>query len=97
MTKEELTALLRSVGCNENTVAAMENAFEMGAEDERKKRKDTETFGFDAGVYVWLGESKVTKFVSKQEILSEEISGMALTNAAQECLAILYSNKTGKV
>jgi uncharacterized protein YebE (UPF0316 family) len=32
MTKEQMTALLRSVGVNENTVTAMENAYEMGFE-----------------------------------------------------------------
>lgn len=30
MTKDEMTTLLRSVGVNENTVTAMENAYEMG-------------------------------------------------------------------
>ena len=32
MTKDEMVTLLRSVGCNENTVTAMENAYEMGFE-----------------------------------------------------------------
>ena len=32
MSKDELVALLRSVGVNENTVAAMSNAFEIGYE-----------------------------------------------------------------
>lgn len=32
MTKDEMTTLLRSVGVNENTVTAMENAYEMGFE-----------------------------------------------------------------
>jgi hypothetical protein len=32
MTKHEMTTLLRSVGCDENTVTAMENAYEMGFE-----------------------------------------------------------------
>lgn len=32
MTKDEMTTLLRSVGCDENTVTAMENAYEMGFE-----------------------------------------------------------------
>lgn len=32
MTKDEMTTLLRSVGCNENTITAMENAYEMGFE-----------------------------------------------------------------
>jgi hypothetical protein len=30
MTKDEMVTLLRSVGCDENTVTAMENAYEMG-------------------------------------------------------------------
>lgn len=30
MTKDEMATLLRSVGCDENTVTAMENAYEMG-------------------------------------------------------------------
>jgi len=34
MTKDEMTTLLRSVGCDENTVIAMTNAYEMGAEYE---------------------------------------------------------------
>lgn len=36
MTKDEMTTLLRSVGVNENTVTAMENAYEMGAEYTRE-------------------------------------------------------------
>lgn len=32
MTKSEMTALLRSLGVSENTVTAMENAWEMGFE-----------------------------------------------------------------
>lgn len=32
MTKNEMTTLLRSVNCDENTVTAMENAYEMGFE-----------------------------------------------------------------
>lgn len=32
MTKDEMTALLRSVGSNENTITAMCNAFDIGAE-----------------------------------------------------------------
>jgi hypothetical protein len=30
MTKDEMTMLLRSVSCNENTVTAMNNAYELG-------------------------------------------------------------------
>ncbi len=32
MTKDQMTTLLRSVGCDENTITAMENAYEMGFE-----------------------------------------------------------------
>jgi hypothetical protein len=32
MTKQEMTTLLRSVGVSENTVTAMENAWELGYE-----------------------------------------------------------------
>jgi flagellar biosynthesis/type III secretory pathway protein FliH len=32
MTKQEMTALLRSVGVSENTITAMENAYELGYE-----------------------------------------------------------------
>jgi hypothetical protein len=32
MTKTEMTTLLRSVGVNENTITAMENAYELGVE-----------------------------------------------------------------
>jgi hypothetical protein len=32
MTKDEMTTLLRSVGVSENTVTAMENAYELGFE-----------------------------------------------------------------
>jgi hypothetical protein len=32
MTKQEMTILLRSVGVNENTITAMENAYEIGFE-----------------------------------------------------------------
>jgi hypothetical protein len=32
VSKEELIALLRSVGVNENTIQAMSNAFDMGVE-----------------------------------------------------------------
>jgi len=32
MTKDEMATLLRSVGCDENTITAMENAYELGFE-----------------------------------------------------------------
>ena len=35
MTKQEMTSLLRSVGVSENTVTAMENAYDMGHEHGR--------------------------------------------------------------
>lgn len=37
MTKQEMTQLLRSVGVNENTITAMENAYEMGFESARQQ------------------------------------------------------------
>jgi hypothetical protein len=37
MTKEEMSTLLRSVGVNENTVTGMENAYEIGVEQERAR------------------------------------------------------------
>ena len=37
MTKNEMTTLLRSVGCDENTVTAMTNAYEMGVDHERER------------------------------------------------------------
>ena len=37
MTKTEMTQVLRSVGVNENTVTAMENAFDIGVEFERDR------------------------------------------------------------
>ena len=36
MTKTEMTKLVRSMGANENTITAMENAYEMGVEAERE-------------------------------------------------------------
>lgn len=36
MTKSEMALTLRCVGCNENTITAMENAFDMGMEHERE-------------------------------------------------------------
>jgi hypothetical protein len=32
MTKDQMSTLLRGVGCDENTITAMENAYEMGFE-----------------------------------------------------------------
>ena len=37
MTKDEMTTLLRSVGCDENTVTGMSNAFDLGVEFERTR------------------------------------------------------------
>ena len=37
MTKTDMTSLLRSVGVNENTITAMENAYELGVEFERAR------------------------------------------------------------
>jgi hypothetical protein len=35
--KDEMTTLLRSVGCDENTVTGMSNAFDLGVEWERAR------------------------------------------------------------
>lgn len=43
MTKDEMVTLLRSVGCNENTVTAMENAYEMGFEQGASAARGMET------------------------------------------------------
>lgn len=40
MSKEELVALLRSVGVTENTVTAMTNAFDMGVEWAKNEREN---------------------------------------------------------
>ena len=40
MSKEELVALLRSVGVTENTVTAMSNAFELGYEWAKNERQN---------------------------------------------------------
>jgi hypothetical protein len=37
MTKTEMTTLLRSVGVNENTITAMENAYELGRDSIREE------------------------------------------------------------
>jgi len=39
MTKQEMTTLLRSVGVSENTITAMENAYEIGYEQGVKQGK----------------------------------------------------------
>jgi hypothetical protein len=40
VSKDELVALLRSVGVNENTVTAMTNAFDMGVEWAKNEREN---------------------------------------------------------
>ena len=55
MTKDEMVALLRSVGVNENTVTAMSNAYELGADYEREVcakmcDKEVEEWKYDADV-----------------------------------------------
>jgi len=37
MTKEDMVQVLRSVGVNENTITAMENAFDIGVAYERER------------------------------------------------------------
>jgi hypothetical protein len=39
MTKSEMALTLRCVGCNENTITAMESAFEMGFEAARDQAR----------------------------------------------------------
>lgn len=54
MTKQELTTLLRSVGVNENTVTAMENAFDLGVEQGRSEFEILEFTGHESGIsYVY--------------------------------------------
>jgi hypothetical protein len=43
MTKDEMVTLLRSVGVSENTVTAMENAYEMGFEQGASAARGMET------------------------------------------------------
>lgn len=43
MSKEELVALLRSVGVTENTVTAMSNAFELGYEWAKNERQNLQS------------------------------------------------------
>ena len=40
MSKDDLVALLRSVGVTENTVTAMSNAFELGVEWAKNERQN---------------------------------------------------------
>lgn len=64
MTKTEMTQLLRSVGVNENTVTAMENAYEIGFEQGRSEFRKT---GYYMGgiphpvpLYTWQGDEHDT-------------------------------------
>jgi hypothetical protein len=43
MSKEELVALLKSVGVSENTVTAMTNAFDMGVEWAKNERENMQS------------------------------------------------------
>jgi hypothetical protein len=65
MTKQELTTLLRSVGVNENTITAMENAYDMGVEHGRSEfvkigtapAEDKSAFGISfQSIYKWQGD-----------------------------------------
>jgi hypothetical protein len=54
MTKTEMTTLLRSVGVNENTITAMENAFEIGVEQGRSEFVEVEgRFYSDSGFHTY--------------------------------------------
>ncbi len=56
MTKQELTTLLRSVGVNENTITAMENAYDLGVEHGRSEFEKTEHTKKGKPVYTWQGD-----------------------------------------
>jgi len=43
VSKDELIALLRSVGVNENTVTAMTNAFDMGVEWAKNEQQNLQS------------------------------------------------------
>lgn len=42
-----------------------------------------------AGVVIWIGDAKVAQVVSKEKMLNETVSGMEITNTAQNCLDTL--------
>jgi flagellar biosynthesis/type III secretory pathway protein FliH len=50
MTKQEMTTLLRSVGVNENTITAMENAYELGAAEAFQAGYEKGVAGFTQAV-----------------------------------------------
>ena len=56
MTKVEMVTLLRSVGVNENTVTAMENAFDLGVEHGRAEFRMTGDRLGDMLLYTWQGD-----------------------------------------
>jgi hypothetical protein len=61
MTKQEMTQLLRSVGVNENTITAMENAYEMGVEQGRSEFEKIGDAPVQSGwdfrpIYNWQGD-----------------------------------------
>jgi hypothetical protein len=63
MTKTEMTTLLRSVGVNENTITAMENAYELGVEQGRSEFVKNGDFEVSANgevpLYVWQGAEMI--------------------------------------
>jgi hypothetical protein len=65
MTKDEMTTLLRSVSCDENTITAMSNAFELGFEQGAATSESMKTLveaaaetikSFDAGGDPYTGK-----------------------------------------
>ena len=67
MTKQELATLLRSVGVNENTITAMENAYDLGVEQGRSEfvkigtapAEDNSTFGISfQTINKWQGDEE---------------------------------------
>ena len=87
MTKQELTTLLRSVGVNENTITAMENAYEMGVEQGRSEFVKNGDFEVSANgevpLYVWQGD----------ELKGEDKEGLWLGKEAEAKAMTLIADK----
>ena len=68
MKKDEMITLLRSVGCDENTVAAMTNAYEMGFEHGAKayvRLTEAVEYATEVAQQVGLGDLDNAKEASK--------------------------------
>ena len=62
MTKTEMIKLVRSMGANENTITAMENAYEMGVEAERNRITSiirSDRYGIGSSMSMWTNEHVV--------------------------------------